>query len=195
MRRVYVLAAILFVMLAAACGCATLQEIAALRSVAFSFDRVADVRVAGIAIGSGTGFANLGLADGARLAAAIVNRQVPLELVAHVRAQNPAENHVAARLVNVDWKLFVDAKETVGGAITDAVSIAPGQAADVPVAVRFDLLSLGGGGARDLFDTARSIAGYGGAAKELRLELVPTIDTSLGPIRYPSPVVVRRAAG
>ena len=123
---------------------------------------------------------------------------MPLDFIAHVRAENPAENpaenRVAARMVNVDWKLFVEDRETVGGAITNTIAIAPGQSADVPVAVRFELLSLANGGARDVFETALAIAGYGGAAKELRLELVPTIDTSLGPIRYPAPVVVRRAA-
>lgn len=176
-------------------GCATLQEIAALRAVGFTFDRVGDVRVAGIPIGSGSQFSNLGVAEGIRLGSAIASRQVPLELVAHVRAENPAANHVAARMVNVDWKLFVADREAVGGTMSDAIMIAPGQIADVPVAVRFDLLTLANGGARDLFDTALAIAGYGTAAKELRLELVPTIETSVGPIRYPAPVVVRRLAG
>ena len=176
-------------------GCATLQEIAALRLVVFSFDRIADVRVAGIGIGSGTRFANLGIADGARLASAIVSRSVPLELTAHVRAENPAENRVAARMVTMDWKLFIEDRETAGGTVGDSISIPPGQAADVPVAMRFDLLSLASGGARDLFDTALAIAGYGATAKDLRLELVPTIDTSLGPIRYPAPVVLRRSPG
>ena len=39
---------------------------------------------------------------------------------------------------------------------------------------------------------ALSIAGHGGAKQDLRLELLPTIETSLGSIRYPAPVVVRR---
>jgi hypothetical protein len=192
MRPALILVALLFGTVCVTPGCATLQEIAALRSVAFSFDHVGEVRIAGIAIGSGASFSNIGVADGARLGAAIVSRQVPLEFVAHVRAKNPAENHVAARMVNLDWKLFVEDRETVGGTIADAISIAPGQSADVPVAVRFDLLELVNGGARDLFDTALAIGGYGAVAKELRLELVPTIDTSLGPIRYPAPVVLRR---
>ena len=50
------------------------------------------------------------------------------------------------------------------------------------------------GGARDLFDLAMTVAGYGTVSKDLRLELSPTIDTSIGPIRYPQPIVVRRVA-
>ena len=80
-------------------------------------------------------------------------------------------------------------------ALGSAVAIAPGTTADVPLTVRFDALQFAsGGGARDLFDLALSIAGYGGTEKDLRLELLPTIETSLGPMRYPAPVVVRRAA-
>ena len=33
------------------------------------------------------------------------------------------------------------------------------------------------------------------SVENLRLELVPTIDTSLGPIAYPVPVVLRRTVG
>ena len=57
----------------------------------------------------------------------------------------------------------------MGGTVGNAISIAPGQAVDVPVAVRFELLSLANGGARDVFDLALAIAGYGPIAKDLRL--------------------------
>lgn len=175
-------------------GCAALQEFAALRSVTFAFERVSGVRVAGIPIGAETRYSSLGVADIARLGAAIATRQVPLELVAHVGATNPSSNSVAARLVDLDWTLFVEDRQVLAGQLGSALTIAPGQTADVPVSVRFDLMQLGSGGARDVFDLALAVAGQGSVAKEMRLELVPTIETSIGPIRYPSPVVVRRAA-
>lgn len=173
-------------------GCTALQELAALRSCRFAFANVSDVRVAGIAVGPGARFGSLGVADAARLGAALLAKQVPIELVAHVSTTNPAENKVAARMVNLDWKLFVEDHQALAGKVADAVSIAPGQTADVPLEVRFDLLQLTNGGARDLFDVALAIAGQGTVKKDLRLELVPTIETALGPIRYPSPLVVHR---
>ncbi len=175
-------------------GCATLQQMSALRFVAFEFDHIGEVRLAGVPIGAGTRFTNLGVADAARIGAAISMRDVPFECDVHVRATNPVDNRVTARLVNVDWKLFLDERETVGGTMSRAVAIEPGRTADVPVAVRFDLMRLATGGARDVFDLALAIAGYGAVAKDVRLELVPTIDTTLGPIRYTSPVSVRRIA-
>jgi hypothetical protein len=59
--------------------------------------------------------------------------------------------------------------------------------------VRFDLLKFAGGGAQDLFDLALSIAGVGPVGKNVRMELSPTIETSIGPIRYPAPLVVKLA--
>ena len=176
-------------------GCTALQEIAALRTVAFRFASVSDVRLVGIPIGAGSSYSTLGLADAIRLAAAVASGQAPIELVAHVSATNPPENKVTARLVQLGWTLFVEDRQALAGALDSPVAIAPGRTADVPLAVRFDLLELGDGRSRDLFDVALAIAGQGTVRKNLRLELVPTIETSLGPIRFPAPVVVSREVG
>ncbi len=184
-------------MLLAVPGCTALQQLAALRTVAFAFAGISDVRVAGIRLSAGSRFASLSLADAARLGAAIVAQDVPLEMIAHVSATNPPENTVTARMVQLGWTLFIENRRTLAGQIAGPVTIAPGRTTDVPLAVRFDLLDLGSGGARDLFDLfdlALAIGGLSTLQKELRLELVPTIETSLGPITYPTPVVVRRAA-
>jgi len=176
-------------------GCTALQELAALRTVSFEFASVSDVRLVGIPIGAGSSFSRLGMADAARLAAAVVSNQVPIELVAHLNATNPPENRVTARLVALGWTLFVEERQALAGGLGSPVAIAPGVTTDVPLQVRFDLLELGSGGARDLFDLALGIAGQGTVTKDLRLELVPTIETSLGAIRFPAPVVVRRGTG
>ena len=174
-------------------GCATLQQIAPLRTVRFDFGGVSDVRIAGIPIGEKTSFRSLSVANAARLAAAIAMNEVPLELIAHVHATNPAENAVSARMVALGWTLFVEDRQTLAGGLTSPVSISPGVTSDVPLAVRIDLVQLSQGGARDLFDLGLAIAGQGTLQKDLRLDLVPTIETPLGPIRYAVPVTVRRS--
>jgi hypothetical protein len=174
-------------------GCATLQQLAVLRTVTFAFAGVSDVRIAGVRIQDGSTFSSLGVTDAARLGAAVVSNEVPIELIAHVAATNPPENTVAARMVDLDWTLFIEDRKTLDGGLVGAVTIDPGRTADVGLDVRFDLLSLGRAGARDLFDLALAIAGYGALQKELRLEMTPTIETAMGPIRYPGPVVVRRS--
>lgn len=175
-------------------GCAALQQLAALRTITFAFAGLTDVRVAGVRIGAGSSFSSLSLSDAARIGAAVVAKSVPLDMVAHVSASNPPENTVTARMVDLGWKLFIEDRQMLAGQLNSAVSIAPGRSADVPLTVRFDLLDLGTGGARDLFDLALAIAGQGSVQKDLKLELTPTVETSLGPISYPVPVVVRRGA-
>lgn len=173
-------------------GCATLKQLAVLRTVTFAFAGVSDVRVAGVWIDEGSSFGRLSATDLARLGAAVAAREIPLELVAHVSATNPRENTVSAQLLGLDWTLFIEDRRTVSGALARAVAIEPGRTADVPLGVSLDLMSLGGGGARDLYDLAMAIAGRGTVRKDMRLELTPTIETPLGPMRFTAPVVVRR---
>ncbi|MCC6348687.1 MAG: hypothetical protein IT347_03730 [Candidatus Eisenbacteria bacterium] len=192
LRRMRFAAPLALAALVALPGCTAVQELAALRLVSFGLSNVSDVKLVGIPIGPGADYSKLGLADVARLAAALVARQAPLELVAHVSATNPPENKVSARLVGLGWKLFVEDRQAIAGNLDTPVEIPSGRTVDVPVAVRFDLAQLGSGGARDLFDLAVAIAGQGAITKDLRLELVPTIETRLGPLTYPSPIVIRR---
>ena len=172
-------------------GCTALQQMAALRHVTFRFDRVADVRLAGIPVGPGADYSRVGVADLAHLATAVAEGRVPLGFTAHVAATNPAENAVTARLIDLSWTLFVEDRRTVEGFIAGVIPIEPGTTADVPVGIELDLREFWEGGARDLFEIAAGIAG-GANATPLRLELVPSIETDIGRIRYPAPIVVRR---
>lgn len=189
--RVALLASLALVALPA---CTALEQLAALRTVTFAFAGISDVRVAGIRVGPGASYSSLSATDIARLGAAIVTRNVPLDMIAHVSATNPPDNTVTARMVDLDWTLYIEDRRALAGGLGGAIAIEPGRSVDVPLGVQLDLLDLGSGGARDLFDVALAVAGYGALQKDLRLELMPTIETSLGPIRYPTPVVVQRPA-
>ncbi len=196
-RRPAVLAAFAAVSLLALLvlgGCAALQQIAALRTVSFAFANVSDVRFVGIPIDEGTTFSKLGIVEVGKVTAAVIAKKAPLELVAHVNATNPPDNTVSARMVKMGWKFFVNDAQALAGDIGQPVVIAPGATADVPVSVRVDLYSISNGTAREMVDLAVAIAGKGPIRQELKLELTPTIDTAIGPITYPSPVVIRRTA-
>ncbi len=173
-------------------GCATMKSLASLSNVTFAFAGVSDVRLVGIPIGPGADYSQLGMADVARLAAAIVSKQAPVDMVMHVSATNPTGNRVPARIADIDWTLYVGDHRTLDGNLASPVSVDAGRTLDLPLAAHFDLVELGAGGARDLYDLAVAIAGQGTVRKDLRLDLVPTIETSLGPMRYPTPIVVHR---
>ena len=181
--------------IASVTGCATLSQIAALRTVAFAIDRVDQVKVAGVRLDDKRRYSDLSVIETAQIAAAIAIQKVPLDLVVHVRAENPRDNPVPARLVDLDWTLFLEDQETVSGKLAGSYLLPPGEPVDIPIAAQLDLLKFFRGSGRELVELALAIAGYGGATKEVRLEALPTIQTSMGPIRYPGRIVIRRVVG
>lgn len=171
-------------------SCATLQQMAALRQVDFSLDGVSDVHLAGVGMSGLRSYSDLSLADGARLARAVSNRNLPLSLQLDLVGRNPAENTTSARLVAMDWMLLLDAKETVSGVFEDEVVLPPGEPQSIPLSVRLNLVEFFEGSAVDLFEMALSLAGQGGEAKDVSLRATPTVNTALGPIRYPGPITI-----
>jgi hypothetical protein len=132
----------------------------------------------------------VGASEHARLAAALTQGDVPLEFLLHNSARNPESNSVDARLLALDWTLLLEDRETVSGRLERSLLLPRGQAVDVPLDVRLDLEDFVEGGARDLLDLALSLAGAGGEPRKIALRATPTIDTALGPIRYPSPITI-----
>lgn len=186
----------ILVLLATLSGCATLQQMAALRQVDFSLDRVSRVFLAGVDLTRIRRYEDLGVLDVARLASAVASGQLPLAFTVHVRADNP-EGNAAARMVALDWTLLLQERETVSGGLAQAVSIPAGSTADVPLAVSMDLLDFFEGSAHDMVNLALALAGQDAPATTIQLRAVPTIETPLGPIRYPQPItiVTRRVGG
>ena len=177
-------------------GCATLQQLAALRDVDFEVDRLSDVRLAGVDLARVTSYSQLSIADAGRLAAAVSQRTLPMEFRLHLSATNPAENSVDARLVRMDWTLLLQDRETLSGVFAEETLLRRGVATDVPIAINVDLMDFFQGSAQELFNLARSIANPGAPPTEVTVRATPTVDTALGPIRYPNPItIVSRQVG
>lgn len=171
-------------------GCQTLQQIAQLRHVDFAIDRVSQSNLAGVDLDRITRYQDLRPLDIARLGAAIADRQLPLQFRLHIAAHNPEANNVAARLVRMDWTLFLEDRETISGQYSDEVLLPPGQVSDVPIDISLDLVQFFGDNLRDLIDVALAVTGQGGEPRRIELQATPIIDTRMGPIRYPRPVTI-----
>ena len=171
-------------------SCAALQQMAALRNVEFSLDRVSDLRLAGIDLGRVSSFEDLGLADAGRLALAVSRGELPLDFQLHVLATNPQENSTDARLVQMDWTLLLQDRETLTGVFDGDVLLPPGQPTDVPITLGLNLVDFFEGSAQDLLELALSLSGQGGEPKNVALRATPVIDTPLGPMRYPRPITI-----
>jgi len=171
-------------------GCATVQQFLALRSVDFQFDRVADLRLAGVEFSGLRSSSDLSLGDGARVASAVVGGTLPLSFQIHLLAENPAANTVTARLVRLNWTLYLEDRETVSGHTARELELPPGQPTDVPINVSLDLLDFYERSGHDFVDLALNVAGAGGTPKRVAVKVVPTIDTALGPMTYPQPITL-----
>jgi len=177
-------------LLLAANGCTTIRGVAALRHVDFSLDRLGDMRLAGVAMSRIRSYQDLSVGEIAQLGVAVARKDLPLDFILHVRAENPSDNTVTAQLVRLDWTLLLQNRETISGSVDTSYALRPGVAQDVPIAMHLDLTDFFEGSAKDLVELALNLAGQGGEPKEITLRGVPSVDTPLGPIRYPQPITI-----
>jgi hypothetical protein len=185
------MAALLCVVAVGLAGCQALREVANLRNVQFAIDRVAEPQLAGVDLSRVDSYRDLSASDVLRLTRAAATGEMPLSFTLLVDAENPADNEVAARLVTMDWTLLLDETETVQGRFDNTVRLEPGMPTTVPIPIELDLVRFFGDNARDLIDLALAVAGEGDP-KTVTLRATPSIETVLGPIRYPEPITITR---
>ncbi len=171
-------------------GCATLQQIAALRHVDFSIDRVSESRLAGVSVDRIRNYRDLSTLEIASITLALTRGDMPFDFTLHLDAVNPADNNVAARLLQMDWTLLLEDRETIKGKLEREIIMPPGDTTDVAIPIRLDLADFFERNAQDMVDLALAVAGAGGEPKRIALKATPTIQTSLGPIRYPNPITI-----
>ena len=176
-------------------GCTTISQLAALRQVDFDLGGVQNGLVAGVDLDRVAQSRSLGVTDLARLTAAAATGSVPLRFTLNVDAENPSENATAAQLVQLDWTLFLNDTETVSGIYNDDRLIQPGATTVLPIAMELDLVRFFGRNVGDLSNLIVNLAGGGGSPSDIRLEARPTIQTSLGPIRYPGTISITFPVG
>ncbi len=180
----------LVVVAVAASSCTTLKEVANLRKVDFSLEALRELRVADIDVSRIGSYEDLGALDVVKVGAAVARGQLPVSFTLDVGARNPEENGVQARLVRFDWTLLIEDRATVSGVFEDEVILPAGDARMIPVRISLDLIEFFDRNAPDLVDLALSLSGQGGEPKNVALRATPTIDTLIGPVRYPEPITI-----
>lgn len=177
-------------------GCATLQQLAALRHVEFRLAGIGGLAIAGIDLGQKRSLDDFGVLDAARLTAAFVEGRLPLAMLVDVEAENPADNASSARFLAMDWTLRLEDTDTVSGRVNEAMTLNPGVPATIPVQVEMDLLDFFERSLGDLVNLAAGLTGLSSASTQVELMVLPTIETPLGPMHFPEPVrVVRKSVG
>ena len=178
------------VILAGSTGCATLQQIAALRQVDFSLAGTRNARLAGVDLSRVRSYRDLSAVDIGRIGLAVARKDLPLEFQLDVRGDNPASNNVTATMVRLAWSLYLNDKETISGTLDTTLAFPPGQPTTFPMRMRLNLVQFFDGPAESLVDLAASVAGLSTDPTRISLRGVPTIDTPFGRISYPSPITI-----
>lgn len=186
MKRIVLVASLLV----GVAGCAALQQLAALRNVDFSIASVQNGRLAGIDLARLRDYSSLSTLDAGRIALALSRRELPFEFLVNVRALNPADNTVSARMIRLAWSLHLDERETISGVLDTTIVLAPGTPGVIPMRMRLDLLEFFDGSAQSLANIALSVAGQQADPTKVSIRALPTIETPLGPMSYPSPVTI-----
>ena len=176
-------------------GCQALREISQLRNVDFRIDRVADARLADIELSRIQNPDDLGLTDLARLGRAVNRGELPFSFSVVIEGTNPEDNPVNARMTELDWTLFLNDRQTIAGSFGEETVFRPGEPTPIRFPIELNLVEFFDDGARDLVNLALSVAGEGDPSN-IRFQAQPTIQTSMGPIRYPDPItIVHRDVG
>lgn len=177
-------------------GCATLQQIAALRHVDFALAGVQDGRLAGVRLDRIASYRDLTTTELGRLALAVARDEVPLSFTVNVNALNPADNGTTATMVRLAWTLLLDDKETIRGVLDSSYTMPPGQPVTIPLQMSLDLAEFFDGSTESLIDLAAGLAGVRADPTRITLRAVPSIDTPLGRMDYPNPItIVNRTVG
>lgn len=171
-------------------ACATLQQIAALRRVAFALGNVGNGKLAGVSLSRIATYRDLSITDVGRIAVAVARNDLPLEFTLDLQASNPPENRTTATMVGLAWTLLLDGKETVSGRLDSSYTLPAGQMVRIPLAMRLNLKQFFSGSAESLIDLAAGLAGVRADPTRVTLRATPTISTPLGPISYPTPITI-----
>jgi hypothetical protein len=177
-------------------GCATLQQIAALRQVDFALREVRNGELAGVSLARVANYRDLSAVELGRIAYAVARDDVPLEFQLDIAALNPADNGTTATMLILAWSVFLDEKETVSGVLDTNYVLPPGQEVIIPLHVAMNLRRFFDGPAESLIDLAAGLVGIRSDPTRIAVRATPTISTPLGPIRYPTPItIVNRTIG
>lgn len=182
-------------------SCKTLNQIkdtlTNLQRLQFKLDNVTGFRVAGVNLSGISSVSDLSVMDGIKLTKAFAEKRLPAQFVLNVAANNPNDGtggskQSTATLSSLDWKLYIDGKETIAGDINkDIVIPGTGKSEIIPLTMNIDLYKFFGDKSyEDLINLALALGGQEGSAARLKLDALPTVKTPIGNINYPNRITI-----
>lgn len=178
-------------------GCSGVKEtIENVQRLQFKLGSVDRFNLAGVKLNNVGSIRDINILDGALLIAAFAQGKVPATFTVNLIAKNPTSpggsKNSSTLLKALDWRLLIDNKELLTGAITTPIEVpGVGQQTIIPIPISLDLFQFfGNGGYESLINLALAIGGKTGNSSRLTLKVKPTINTFLGDFTYPSEINV-----
>lgn len=166
------------------------QKTATLAKCDFRVASAQNINLAGVNVQNIKKFSDLTLLDGAKLTAAALKNEFPLDLTVNVEGKNP--NASPAGLTSMEWILFIDNQQMTQGTLNQAFTIpANNGTANIPMNMHFDLKQLLTGKSTDaIINFGLNLAGAGNKPTRISMKLKPTINVKGFPITYPSYITI-----
>lgn len=171
-------------------SCTQLQQLQNLAKCEFRLNSVENIRLAGVNIQDIKSLNQIGISDVAKLSAAYLGNNLPLDLKLNMDARNP--NPTAAALSALDWIFLIDDIEMTRGITNQRFQIPANQTTTIPLLLNFDLKKvLTGKSQNALVNFALNLAGSGNTPTRLALKAKPTIQIGSVNIPYPSYLTIK----
>lgn len=181
-----------------AAGCQTISDtLLNMQRLQFKLDNVNNFQLAGVNLSNKTSISDFSISDALNLTRAFSNKNLPAQFIINVAAKNPNDGtnnsrQTNATLTGLDWRLFIDGKETVSGGLASAVAVpGNGQTATVPLSVSLNLYEFFANEGYDrILNLALALGGANGSASRISLDAQPTVSTQFGNLKYPGRITI-----
>ena len=177
-------------------SCSVYNAISNAQRLKFKLGSVNGFSLAGVSLKSISSINNLSAMDIIKLTSAFANKEIPATFTLNVLAKNPNDGtggtkESSALIKNLDWRLLIDSKETINGAVQNINVPGVGQETTIPVGISLDLYKFfSSSGYEDIINLALALGGQNGSSSRLSLKVKPTVETFLGPMTYPGEITV-----
>jgi len=115
-------------------SCRTIRELKSLSKCQFRIQSIRNTRLAGINIQNLRSYTDLSFTQGAKVTAAYLSGNLPLQFTMDVQVKNP--NAELAALNRLDWIAMFDQTELLEGTVSKRVAVEPnGGVATIPLSI------------------------------------------------------------
>jgi len=177
-------------------SCSVYNAITNAQRLKFRLGSVEGFNLAGVNLGNFSNIGSISAMDIIKLTSAFAKNEMPTTFTLNLIAKNPNDGtggtkETSALIKNLDWRLLIDDKETINGAVQNINVPGVGQETTIPVGISLDLIKFfGDKGYDDIVNLALAIGGKNGSSSRLSLKVKPTVETFLGAITYPGEITV-----